>query len=125
MGVIMKILNILALCVIFLCLSLVGCNDNNDIYYVKYDISSVSTNITARIATDNGTQEIKFSTLYSEIFGPVSAGFLASINTWPSTSSIITASIYVSRSTEPFALKATSTGTHVGSNQLTINYTVK
>lgn len=94
-------------------------------YYVKYVANSLDryfsiTGVT--VSTDNGTQSFNYSSnarkSWEQIYGPVKKGFRANITV--KGNKIGDVKIYCSRGSEPFALKASRSGS--GSLQYTINY---
>ena len=94
-------------------------------YYVKYVAKSLNRYISitgVTVATDNGTRTFNYSgnAKYSweQTYGPVKKGFRASITV--TGNKIGNIEIYCSRGSEPFALKASRSGS--GSLQYTINY---
>ena len=78
-------------------------------YYVKYEAECPFPYFlrTVHVNTETGTQLFRCnsSTKFSQTFGPVSKGFIASISTSQIRSTV---SIYVSRNQEPFSLKVRS-----------------
>ena len=94
-------------------------------YYVKYVANSQNryfsiTGVT--VATDKGTQSYNYSSsarkTWEQTYGPVKKGFRASITV--NGDKIGNVEIYCCRGGEPFALKASRSGS--GSLQYTINY---
>ena len=86
--------------------------EDNASYYIKYEASSRHYLNSVTVNTDKGKQTFsaKTTTKYSEIFGPVSRGFEASIKFNVSVTGTAgltnTTHIYVSKENGPFALKA-------------------
>ena len=94
-------------------------------YYVKYVAKSLNRYISitgVTVATDNGTQTFNYSSnakySWEQTYGPVKKGFRASITV--TGNKIGNIEIYCCRGSEPFALKASRSGS--GSLQYTINY---
>ena len=111
-----------------------GNGKDNDTYYVKYETSMTSIYIIKKsyikISTENGIKNIETSPAFSETFGPVSKGFLASLETYLDVSSSlvqtsVTARIYISKNSEPFVLKAFDTSAcPMSNNPIKINYKI-
>ncbi len=86
--------------------------EDNATYYVKYEASSRYYLNSVTVNTDKGKQTFSARNInsYSEIFGPVSKGFDASIEFSVSVSGMAgltnTTRIYVSKNNGPFTLKA-------------------
>lgn len=139
-----KAFNFTLACLLFV-LSLTGCKKSNDSYYIRYEVAAKSTHYeTAKIEveTDMGEKTISLTinpssgtyyhlqncvNVFSEQFGPVPKGFIASINaSIPNASSLTSASlevaIYVSRNNEPFVLKASNSGSTSCNTSYTIDY---
>lgn len=123
---------------IFLSLILCNCQDKNetepiiptpnDDYYVKYeaDITSVyiGNSIKYTVTTENGKQTFVSGKTFTQTFGPVKEGFVASITAdasgWEQAYCYV--KIYVSRNNEPFALKANNSSSKMSSASYTIDY---
>jgi len=107
-------------------------SESENIYYVKYELSSGNNNMFANIANENGIINIRInSNSYSEIFGPFSKGFLTSVEFGVHDSATTINSlntnirIYVCRNNEPFALKAFSLNNNVyKGSSIEINYVI-
>ena len=94
-------------------------------YYIKYVANSLDRYISitgVTVTTDNGTQSFNYSNsarkTWEQTYGPVKKGFRASINV--KGNKIGDVKIYCCRGSEPFALKASRSGS--GQLQYTINY---
>ncbi|MDE6338990.1 MAG: hypothetical protein K2K97_04285 [Muribaculaceae bacterium] len=118
-------------------LLMVGCSGNTDEpkssaenteYYVKYEavVTSryITNNISYTVAAENQNKTFQSGKTFSETFGPVRKGFKASITANATNLSIAdcSVSIYVSRGSEPFALKANKSGGRLVSTSYTIDY---
>ena len=114
--------------ILVIVISLSSCNKDkvevviSDEYYVKYVVkcsqnrwyvSSFSINTDAGTKTFNDYK----STSWTQTYGPVKKGFLASAT---AVSVVPAIEIYVSKNQSPFALKASKTG----SNQVSVSYTI-
>ena len=103
-------------------LSFVSCDKDNDItntqssenqdeYYVRYEVGVKTSHIPTThitVNTDSGIKKFEASKTFEEIFGPVDKDFYAEIDVlveWGGYSET-TVSIYVSKNDGPFALKA-------------------
>jgi len=117
--------------ILVIVISLSSCNKDkdkvemaiSDEYYVKYVVkcsqnrwyvSSFSINTDAGTKTFNDYK----STSWTQTYGPVKKGFVASATA--SQSPVPAIEIYVSKNQSPFALKASKTG----SNQVSLSYTI-
>ena len=97
--------------------------ENNDEYYVKYNVNShtiYSVSRTARIKSENNSNiDFTFNNSQWEMtVGPVQQGFRSSINARYDTSqtlaqTYIDVEIHVSKNNGPFALKANNNSTDV------------
>ena len=106
-------------------------NNLKDIYYVKYDITTSSIysgyNLYVKINTETGIQNfVSKPATFSEIFGPVSIGFLSNIETYTDAySATVTARIYICKNSGPFVLKSMDTKSNPNdTNPLKINYKI-
>lgn len=125
-GVLASLLLILGVFTFFLISSCnkVGVEDRKDNYYVKYIITGNGTygrfsNWTATtpqgVYTNNGYQ----TRSWSQQYGPVTKGFKCNVAVGDYISGAPTIEIHVSKNDEPFALKASNTGS---SASYTINF---
>lgn len=106
-------------------------NDTKAEYYVRYDATiSTSKQSTFKysVSTDSGSKTFETEAhTFSETFGPVKKGFIASIfvdasNLSYAANCSCVVKIYVCRGKEPFALKATASGDKTATTSYTIDF---
>ncbi len=107
--------------------------DNNDRYYVKYEVNSTSVysggklNVTIQDKDSTQTFIINTKLPWETVIGPVEKGFTATLGVIKSGSTDATLRLYtqisVSVNNEPFVLKKID-GSDVPRNSVNINYTV-
>lgn len=96
--------------VFFISVVLNSCSSvEDDRYYVKYEANdSIHYLGKVIVNTENGIREFTVNNIsFSQIFGPVKKGFIATVTAYNAT----TVSIYVCKGEEPFVLK------HAGSTR--------
>ncbi len=98
-------------------------------YYVKYEASTNSKYIgnifSVSVNTDKGIQTFTGGHTFEQTFGPFKKGFVATIegkDSSPGGVSTVIVNISVARGQEPFALKATNSGSGTVSATYTIDY---
>lgn len=97
-------------------------------YYVKYEAAVTSVylgnNIIYTVRTDKGSQTFTSGKSFSQTFGPVEKGFIATFTAdashWFQADCEVR--IYVCRGSEPFALKAYASGGMMASTSYKIDY---
>lgn len=104
--------------------------ETKDNYYVRYE-ASIPSGYSGKVTvnTEIGPQTFSTGRVYTETFGPVTEGFKSSINISCTAeglikNSYITVSIYVSKNTEPFVLKASNSGHSSNTKSISTNYRI-
>jgi hypothetical protein len=113
------------------------CDEVNSIdeYYVKYEVNSTTiytgSKLNVIIKTENNTNmtiTINQNILWETIIGPVPKGFSGSLNVSATAETYnqlrLYTNIYVSKNSDPFALKK-SDGSETPRDNVQINYTIE